>query len=64
MKLLLIAHKVLISCAVIFFIFFAFWELKNYFNTNDSWALWRSILYLLVAGGFGVYLTNLKRWYK
>jgi len=64
MKLLLIAHRILISSAVIFFVFFAFWELNNYFNTNDSWALWRSILYLLVAGGFGVYLTNLKRWYK
>ena len=64
MKLLLIAHKILISSAVIFFIFFALWELRNYSDANDNWALFRSVLYFLVATGFGVYLMNLKRWYK
>jgi len=64
MKLLLIAHRILISSAVIFFIFFALWELRNYSDANDSWALFRSVLYFLVAIGFGVYLMNLKRWYK
>ena len=64
MKLLLIAHRILISSAVIFFIFFALWELRNYSDANDIWALSRSVLYFLVAVGFGVYLMNLKRWYK
>ena len=60
---LLTAHKILISSAVVFFIFFAFWEYRNYSN-GDGWAVWRSSLYLIVALGFGVYLKNLKRWYK
>ena len=61
---LLTAHKILISSAVIFFVFFAGWEFRNYENTGDGWAMWRSALYLFVALGFGVYLKNFKRWYK
>jgi hypothetical protein len=61
---LLTAHKILITSAVVFFIFFASWEFRNYSNNGDSWALWRSALYLIVAAGFGLYLKNLKRWYK
>jgi hypothetical protein len=53
----------LISSAVVFFVFFAFWEFGNY-SKGDSWAAWRSGLYFVVALGFGVYLKNLKRWYK
>jgi hypothetical protein len=60
---LLTAHKILISSAVVFFVFFAFWEFGNYAK-GDSWAVWRSGLYFVVALGFGVYLKNLKRWYK
>ena len=60
---LLTAHKILISSAVVFFVFFAFWEYRNSSN-DDGWVLWRSGLYLIVALGFGVYLKNLKRWYK
>ncbi|HEX2928502.1 MAG TPA: hypothetical protein VHV54_02225 [Candidatus Binatia bacterium] len=60
---LLTAHKILISSAVVFFIFFAFWEYRNY-ASGDSWAAWRSGLYFIVALGFGVYLKNLKRWYR
>jgi len=60
---LLTAHKILISSTVAFFVFFAFWEYANY-SKGDAWALWRSVLYLVVAVGFGVYLKNLKRWYK
>ena len=61
---LLTAHKILISSSVIFFIFFAGWEFRNYSHTGDAWAIGRSGLYLMVALGFGVYLKNLKRWYK
>jgi hypothetical protein len=53
----------LIFTAVVFFIFFALWELPNYAK-GDGWALFRSGLYFIVAAGFGVYLKNLKRWYK
>jgi hypothetical protein len=60
---LMTAHKILISSAVVFFVFFSFWEYRNFAN-GDSWAAWRGGLYLLVALGFGVYLKNLRRWYK
>jgi hypothetical protein len=60
---ILTAHKILISSAVVFFVFFAFWEFRNYGN-GDIWAALRGGLYLFVALGFAVYLKNLKRWYK
>jgi hypothetical protein len=61
---LITAHKILISSAVIFFVFFAGWEWKNYSGSGESWAIWRGALYFIVALGFGIYLKNLKRWYK
>ena len=61
---LLTAHKILISTAVLFFFGFALWELRNYFDTGDLWAIFRSFLYLLVAVGFGLYLRSLKYWYR
>ena len=61
---LITAHKILISSAIIFFIFFAFWELRNYAASNDGWSVLRAVLYFLVAIGFGVYFKMLKRWYK
>jgi hypothetical protein len=60
---ILTAHKILISSAVVFFVFLAFWEYRNY-SDSDSWAVWRSGLYFVVAGGFAIYLKNLKRWYR
>ena len=60
---LLTAHKILISTAVIFFVFFAFWELRRYFG-GEPWAGFRGILYFVVAIGFAVYLKQLKRFYK
>jgi hypothetical protein len=60
---ILTAHKILISSAVIFFVFFAFWDYRNSAN-GDGWAAWRSGLSLVVAVGFAIYLKNLKRWYR
>lgn len=60
---LVTAHRILIGTAVVFFLFFALWELRNYFNTSNGWAAARSVLYLLVSVGFGIYLKSLKRWY-
>ena len=61
---LLTAHKILIASAAIFFLFFSFWELQNYFNTDSGWGIVRSILYFLTACGFGIYFKNLNRLYK
>lgn len=61
---LLTAHKILISTAVLFFFGFALWELRNYFDTGNLWAIFRGFLYLLVAVGFGFYLRSLKYWYR
>jgi len=61
---LITAHKILIGSATVFFVFFALWELNRYAGSNDIWAMARSLLYLLVALGFGVYLKNLKCWYN
>ena len=61
---LLTAHRILISAAVAFFFGFALWELRNYLAGGDLWAAFRSLLYLLVSIGFGIYLKSLKYWYK
>jgi len=61
---LLTAHKILICTAVAFFLFFALWEWRNYSNSGESWAAFRSGLYLLTSLGLAIYLANLKKWYK
>jgi hypothetical protein len=61
---LITAHKILISSAIIFFIFFALWELRNHAGSSDAWAVGRAALYILIAIGFGIYFINLKRWYR
>lgn len=61
---LLTAHKILISTATVFFFFFALWELRNYFDGADSWAVFRAILYFVVAVGFGIYFRKLDRLYR
>ncbi len=60
---LLTAHKILIGTAVVFFIYFALWELRQYFG-GDGWAGFRGVLYFLVAAAFAVYFKQLKRLYK
>jgi hypothetical protein len=61
---LITAHKILIASATVFFLFFALWELRNYSASGETWAMGRSLLYLLVAVGFGIYFKNLRRLYK
>jgi hypothetical protein len=61
---LITAHKILIASATIFFVFFALWELRHYSSGGDLWTAARSALYFLVSVGLGVYLKNLRRWYK
>lgn len=61
---LVTAHKILISTAVVFFFGFGLWELRNYLSGGDVWASARSLLYLVVSVGFGVYLRTLRHWLK
>jgi hypothetical protein len=61
---LITAHKILIASSTIFFFFFALWEFRNYSASGEAWAVGRSLLYLLVAIGFGIYFKNLGRLYK
>jgi hypothetical protein len=61
---LLTAHKILISTATVFFFFFGLWELRNYSYGADFWAVFRAVLYFVVAAGFGVYFKKLDRLYK
>jgi hypothetical protein len=61
---LITAHKILISSAIVFFVFFALWELRHHGGTEDGWGVGRAALYILVAIGFAIYFKNLKRWYK
>ncbi|HTF92086.1 MAG TPA: hypothetical protein VK632_03520 [Verrucomicrobiae bacterium] len=61
---LITAHKILIASSTVFFLFFALWELRNYSASGETWAMGRSLLYLLVAIGFGIYFKNLRRIYK
>ena len=61
---LLTAHKILISTAAVFFFFFGLWELRNYSNTADAWAVFRGVLYIGVGVGFGFYFKSLDKLYK
>jgi len=53
---LMTAHKILISAAIIFFLFYALRQLMTYFNTGVSSALVRGTLSAAVAVGFGIYI--------
>ena len=50
------AHKILISAAIAFFLFYALLQLLTYVNTGELAALVRSGLSAAVAIGFGIYL--------
>ena len=53
---LMTAHKILISAAIAFFLFYALLQLLTYVNTGGLAALVRSGLSAAVAIGFGIYL--------
>jgi len=54
------AHKILISSAIVFFIFFGIWELQDYAKTGEIGALGIGLLSVLVAVGFVIYFRSLK----
>jgi hypothetical protein len=57
---LLTAHRILISTAVIFFLGFGIWELNQSLAGGNSFAVIRSLVYLLVGVGFGLYLKFMR----
>ena len=60
---LITAHKILISTAAVFFFCFGLWEVRNYMNGGDPWAVFRAVLYVVVAVGLAVYFRKLDRLY-
>jgi len=55
------AHKILISTAAVFFLFYAGWELRRLFRAGAFWALPRALVALAVAIALGVYFGYLVR---
>lgn len=54
------AHKILIASAIVFFILFGIWEVKDYAKTGEIGALGIGLLSVLVAVGFVFYFRSLK----
>ncbi|MFQ5802141.1 MAG: hypothetical protein ACE5JQ_04495 [Candidatus Methylomirabilales bacterium] len=54
------AHKILIASAIVFFIFFGIWELKDYTKTGEIGALGTGLLSVLAAVGFVIYFRSLQ----
>ena len=50
------AHKILITTAIVFFLFYGIWEIRNYPDPGGMWALLRGIISGVAACGLGIYL--------
>jgi len=50
------AHKILIATSIVFFLFYAIWEIRHYSGTGGSAALLRGIISAVIACGLGLYL--------
>jgi hypothetical protein len=50
------AHKILITTAIVFFLFYAGWEIRNYPDPGGVWALVRGIISAIAACAFAIYL--------
>jgi hypothetical protein len=57
---LITAHRILIGAAIVFFLFYAGWETRNYFLDGDAWALPRGGGGLMAAIGFAAYYRTIK----
>ncbi len=55
------AHKILITTAIIFFLFYAAWEIRNYPVPGGVWSLLRGIISVVAACGLGIYLRYFLR---
>ena len=54
------AHKILIAAAIVFFLGYAIWELRNA-QAAGLWALARGGISVVVAVGFLIYFRTLGR---
>ena len=50
------AHKILITTAIVFFLFYAIWEIRHAPGPGGIWALLRGIISGVAALGLGLYL--------
>lgn len=57
---LMTAHKILIAAAILFFLGYAIWELRNA-QAGGLWALARGGISVVVAVGFLIYFRSLGR---
>jgi hypothetical protein len=55
-------HKVLISTAIAFCVFFAVWGWREYQTTRTTWDLVSAVAFGVFAVGFAVYLRFLRRF--
>ncbi len=54
------AHKILIATAIVFFLFYAGFEVKRGVSGGDGWAYLRAAVSLAVAVGFARYYRTIK----
>jgi hypothetical protein len=55
-------HKLLISTAIVFCVFFSAWGWREYRHTGTTWSLASAIAFAVFAVGFAVYLRFLRRF--
>lgn len=55
-------HKVLISTAIAFCVFFAIWGWREYQTTHTTWDLVSAVAFGVFAVGFAVYLRFLRQF--
>lgn len=55
-------HRFLIAAAILFCLGYATFELLRYGDGAGSGALVTAVVFLLLAGGLGYYLANLRRF--
>jgi len=62
--LIIVAHRILIGAAILFFAFFAVWEVLAYRRTGEVGNLVGAILATVVTVAMAYYLKNLRRFVR
>jgi ABC-type transport system involved in cytochrome c biogenesis permease subunit len=61
---LITAHRILIICAIAFFVVYAVIKTQKYLASGDTFDIVQAVVALLVALGFRWYFRSLARWGK
>ena len=61
---LITAHRILIVCAIAFFVVYAVIKTRTYLAGGDTVDLVQAVVALVVAFGFQWYFRSLARWGK